>query len=62
MRFRLLWVAVAALAAVGAAAVVVGAESDSFDDDGGVHEPSINRLSEAGVLDGTECGERGGLS
>ena len=58
MRFRLLWVAVAALAAVGAAAVVVGAESDSFDDDGGVHEPSINRLSEAGVLEGTECGER----
>ncbi len=58
MRFRLLWVAVAALAVVGAAAVVVGAESDSFDDDGGVHEPSINRLSEAGVLEGTECGER----
>ena len=58
MRIRLLWAGVAALAALGAAAVVVGAESDSFDDDGGVHEPSFNRLSEAGVLDGTECGER----
>ena len=34
------------------------AESDSFDDDGGVHEPSINRLAAAGVLEGTECGER----
>ena len=33
-------------------------ESDSFDDDGGVHEPSINRLAVAGVLEGTECGER----
>ena len=34
------------------------AESGSFDDDGGVHEPSINRLAAAGVLEGTECGER----
>ena len=33
-------------------------ESDSFDDDGGVHEPSINRLAAAGVLEDTECGER----
>ena len=33
-------------------------ESDSFDDDAGIHEPSINRLAAAGVLDGTECGER----
>ena len=32
--------------------------ADSFDDDGGVHEPSINRLAAAGVLEGTECGER----
>ena len=31
---------------------------DSFDDDGGEHEPSINRLAKAGVLEGTECGER----
>ena len=34
------------------------AEPDSFDDDGGVREPSINRLAAAGVLEGTECGER----
>ena len=34
------------------------ADPDSFDDDGGVHEPSINRLAAAGVLGGTECGER----
>lgn len=33
-------------------------DPDYFDDDGGVHEPSINRLAAAGVLDGTECGER----
>ena len=33
-------------------------DTDSFDDDGGVHEPSINRLAAAGVLEGTECGER----
>ena len=31
---------------------------DFFDDDGGVHEPSINRLAAAGVLGGTGCGER----
>ena len=31
---------------------------DGFDDDGGVHEASINRLAAAGVLEGTECAER----
>ena len=34
------------------------AYSGSFDDDGGVHEPSIDRLAAAGILEGTECGER----
>ena len=44
---------------VATAAVAVGAESDRFDDDDGrVHELSINRLAAAGVLDGTECGDR----
>ena len=33
-------------------------DPDSFDDDGGVHELSIDRLAAAGVLEGTECGER----
>lgn len=33
-------------------------DPDFFDDDGGVHEAAINRLAAAGVLDGTECGER----
>ena len=32
--------------------------AEAFDDDGGVHEASINRLAAAGVLEGTECGER----
>ena len=41
-----------------ASAVVVGADSDSFDDDGGVHEPSVNSLAAAGVFEGTECGDR----
>ena len=35
------------------------AETDHFDDDaGGVHEPAINRMAMAGVLEGTECGDR----
>ena len=34
------------------------ADPDSFDDDGGTHEPSINRLAAMGVLEGAECGER----
>ena len=33
-------------------------KSDGFNDSGGVHEPSIDRLATAGVLEGTECGER----
>ncbi len=33
-------------------------EPGPFDDDGGVHQPAVNRLAEAGVLEGTECGER----
>ena len=32
--------------------------ADPFDDDGGFSEASINRLASAGVLEGTECGER----
>ena len=34
------------------------ADPDSFDDDRGTHEPSINRLAAMGVLEGTGCGER----
>ena len=34
-------------------------EPDAFEDDtGDIHEPSINRLAEMGVLDRTECGQR----
>ena len=33
-------------------------DPDRFDDDGGAHEPSINRLAAMGVLEGTGCGER----
>ncbi|MDE0169778.1 MAG: S-layer homology domain-containing protein [bacterium] len=57
-RGRLLWVGAVSVLMVLVAAAVVAAESDSFDDDGGVHEPSINRLAAAGILEGTECGER----
>ena len=34
------------------------ADPESFDDDGGTHEPSIKRLAAMGVLEGTGCGER----
>ena len=34
------------------------ADPDSFDDDGGTHEASIDRLAAMGVLEGTGCGER----
>ena len=33
------------------------AEGSFDDDDGGVHEAAIDLLAEAGVLEGTECGE-----
>ena len=34
------------------------AAADHFDDDdGSIYEPSINRLAETGVLEGTECGD-----
>ena len=55
---RLMWAVVVAVVVLVAGAVVVGAESDSFDDDGGVHEPSVNSLAAAGVFEGTECGDR----
>ena len=58
MGSRLIWAVVFAGVALVTAAVVVGAESDSFNDDGGVHEPSVNSLAVAGVLEGTECGDR----
>lgn len=42
--------------------VVVGGPSaaatgDFGDVEGGVHAPGVNALSEAGILEGTECGE-----
>ena len=58
MGSRLMWAVVVAVVALVAGAVVVGAESDRFDDDGGVHEPSVNFLAAAGVFEGTECGDR----
>ena len=40
----------------GHAATVSAGRFD--DDDGGVHEPSIDALGREGILDGTECGDR----
>ena len=48
-------------AALGAAPVSVGAQSEGAgyfsDDDGSVHEPALDALAERGVLVGIECGE-----
>ena len=52
------WTVVASLTA--ATAVAVGAQgSDTFDDvdETGVHARSVEALAEAGIVEGTECGE-----
>ena len=56
---RVVWAVVVSLT-VGATAVAVGAQGgDTFDDvdETGVHARSVEALAEAGIVEGTECGE-----
>ena len=55
--YRGLWILSAAAAMLVVLAVGASAAGWFSDDDGSVHEPAIDGLAEAGVVDGTECGE-----
>ena len=48
---------VLASTAVALLALAAVASSRFGDDEGSVHEPAIDALDEAGILEGTECGE-----